>query len=374
MMKVGRRQFIKLASVFGFTAATVAVARGFTTKEAVASVSKEEGQLRKNAEHTMIIATGYIIGTSRAYPLLQLNLKENIQNLTGGRVYVKLAPGGQLGVGGTLVQKVQGNTIQAGQHSIANFAPFAPIVDLINIPFWCGLNQEFVNLVTSKIWQDSVNSKVEERGFKILLYITIDPRVVALRKGIAGPVKTPDHMKGIKFRVPGSKILQKYYRLVGANPTPVAWGETSSAIKQGVADALDPCVGALLVFGFSDILDSITFTAPVPDAQVYSVNLKWFQSLPGDIQEAITYAGEVTQMQNLSTVPAARAYAMRKMKNAGVKFYTPTKDERQKWIDKAGAKLTVWDEEKISLAGSVQNFNRFYEAAKTQSKYIVYDA
>ena len=87
----------------------------------------------------------------------------------------------------------------------------------------------------------------------------------------------------VKFRVPGSAMLQQYYRMVGANPTPVAWGETPSAIKQGVADALDPSVGALYVFGFADILSHVTFTQAVPDSQVYSVNLEWFNSLPAAV-------------------------------------------------------------------------------------------
>mgnify|MGYP002831943177 CR=1 FL=1 len=43
---------------------------------------------------------------------LQLDFKENIQNATEGKVYVKLAPGGQIGAGGALVQKVQNGTIQ----------------------------------------------------------------------------------------------------------------------------------------------------------------------------------------------------------------------------------------------------------------------
>src|SRR3546814_11280295 len=74
-------------------------------------------------------------------------------------------------------------------------------------------------------------------------------------------------LQGLKVRVPGSKILQQYYRLAGANPTPVAWGETPTAIKQGVADALDPAVEALYAFGFKDILSWVTFNAPVPDSQ-----------------------------------------------------------------------------------------------------------
>ena len=146
--------------------------------------------------------------------------------------------------GGELAQKVQGGTIQAAQHSLSNFAPFASVVDLINLPYLCGSNQRFTNLVNSDVWKSEVNPKVEEKGFKPLFYVVIDPRVVAVRQG-GEAIITPDDMSGVKFRVPGSQMLQQYYRLVGANPTPVAWGETPAAIKQGVADALDPAVGAL---------------------------------------------------------------------------------------------------------------------------------
>jgi len=248
-----RRNFLKLAGMGSFTAALVAGAAGsLWSTEVAAQTANEERDREAAAEHVMTIATAYVLGATRSYPIMQLDLKENIQNATNGKVYVKLAPGGQLGSGGELVQKVQGGTIQAAQHSISNFAPFAPVTDLINLPYLCGSNQRFTNLVHSDVWATEVNPKVEAAGFKPLFYVNIDPRVVAVRKGGAGAVLSPSDLSGVKFRVPGSAMLQQYYRMVGANPTPVAWGETPSAIKQGVADALDPSVGALYVFGFKD--------------------------------------------------------------------------------------------------------------------------
>ncbi|MBD3625414.1 MAG: TRAP transporter substrate-binding protein DctP, partial [Rhodobacteraceae bacterium] len=245
IVSVERRNFLRLAGSGSFTAAVVAGAAGtLWSSKAVAQTSREESERERAAEHVMTIATAYAMTADRSYPIMQLDFKENIQNATRGKVYVKLAPGGQLGAGGALVQKVQGGTIQAAQHSLANFAPFAPVVDLINLPYLCGANQRFVNLVTSDHWQQTVNPLVEAKGFKPLYYVVIDPRVVAMRKGGAGPVRTPADLSGVKFRVPGSQMLQQYYRMVGANPTPVAWGETPSAIKQGVGDALDPSVGA----------------------------------------------------------------------------------------------------------------------------------
>lgn len=372
---VNRRRFVELSAKYGFTAAAVAMATGTTGcgKATVARVSSEEQERKKAAQYTMNLATNYILGASRTYPIMQLDMKENIQNCTGGKVYVKLAPGGQLGTGSALVQKVQTGTIQAAQHSIANFAPFAPAADVINLPYWCGENQKFINLVTSEIWKREINPKVEARGFKPLWYVTLDPRTVALRNGVPGPIKNPDQMRGLKFRVGGSQILLQFYQLLGANPTPVAWGETASAIKQGVADALDPCVEALLVFGFKDVLSSISFIGAVPDAQVYSCNLEWFRSLPSDVQEGIEFASEISMRQNHAKVPAARAYTMAEMGKAGIEFYHPNADEKAQWIAQSGAHLPAWDTFKKELVGSLKLFDQLEEAANTPSPYYVHD-
>ena len=204
------------------------------------------------------------------------------------------------------------------------------------MPYLCGSNQRFTNLVSSDFWKSNVEPKVEENGFKALFYVNIDPRVVAVRKGGAGAVITPGDLAGVKFRVPGSKMLQQYYRMVGANPTPVAWGETPSAIKQGVADALDPSVGALHVFGFGEILSHVTFTQAVPDSQVYSCNLEWFNSMPADVQDGIVWGSEMTAHQNLSKVPSARAYAMAELTKAGVEFHSLSEDQLGEWKEAGG--------------------------------------
>ena len=370
-----RRNFLKLAGTGSFTAAVMAGAAGtLWSTEAAAQTAQEEREREQAADHTMTLATAYVLGASRSYPIMQLDLKENIQNSTNGKVYVKLAPGGQLGAGGALAQAVQAGTIQCAQHSLSNFAPFASAVDLINLPYFCGSNQRFTNLTQSDAWKSEVHPKIEASGFKALFYVVIDPRVVAVRKGGAGAVLSPSDLAGVKFRVPGSQMLQQYYRMVGANPTPVAWGETPSAIKQGVADALDPSVGALFVFGFKDILSHVTFTQAVPDSQVYSMNLEWFNSLPGDVQEGIEFAGEVTTQQNLAKVPAARAYAMSELAKAGVEFHSLSSDQLAEWQAAGGFQRSEWDQFKTDLAGSMETFAKLEEGAATQSRYYVHDA
>ena len=369
-----RRRFIQLSHIYGFTAvALTGASMPFFSEEAVAQTAKEEKERQKTAKSTMNLATEYVIGATRYYPLMQLNLKENIQNFTNGEVYVKLSPGGVLGKGGKLVSKVQSNTIQAAQHSVSNFAPFAPAIDLINVPYWANTNQKFTNLVTSAVWKKEVHSRVNERGFEVLLYLVLDPRTAATRKGFGKVLKTPADMKGMKFRVPGSKILQQFYRMAGANPTPVAWGETPTAIKEGVADGLDPALVALYAAGFSGLLETVSFIKSVEDAQVYSCNLKWLKSLSDQAQEGIRLAADISFQQNLAQVPASRAFAMAEMAKSGTKYYVPNADELNQWKEAAGAQRSEWADLKTKLAGSLAKFGEFEEAANTQGRYFVHD-
>ena len=368
--KIDRRSFMKAAAKYGLTVAMVAAAGGSLTSTVLAETAASEADKQAAADHIMTIGTAYVLGASETMPIMQSKLKENVEMMSEGKIYVQLAPGGQLGVGSALAQKVQEGTIQAAQHSLSNFAPFAPVVDLINIPYWTGPNQKFINLVHSDVWKNNVNPKIAAKGFKALWYVAIDPRTVGVRKG-NDLIKTPDDMRGVKFRVPGSEILAQFYRLLGANPTPVAWGETPAAIQQGVADALDPSVMALNIFGFGEILSSVTFNQPVPDSQVYSCNLEWFESLPADLQEAVDLASEQTARDNMAQIPVAREFAMNEMGSKGVEFYTPTDEELEQWVDTAGHQLSVWNDLKERLAGSLAAFDELHEAANTPGEYMM---
>jgi TRAP-type C4-dicarboxylate transport system substrate-binding protein len=204
-----------------------------------------------------------------------------------------------------------------------------------------------------------------------MFYFNIDPRTVAVRKGFGKIVKTPGDMKGMKMRVPGSKLLQQFYRMAGANPTVVAWGETPSALKQGVADGLDPSIGALYVFGFIDIIESISMVESVPDAQMFAANQKWFESLPKGLQTTFDDASAKTQAENIEQIPVARKNSIDALGKAGIKFYKPTDAEHKQWVDTCGEQRPEWNDFKKDLAGSIDMFEKLKVAANTKGPFTV---
>lgn len=94
---------------------------------------------------------------------------------------------------------------------------------------------EYLKLVETPMVQ-SWKAKLEEKGIKILSlnYIFGFRNLITDRV-----IKTPEDLNGVKLRTPGSKLFIETLNAMGANATPLPWGETFSALQQGVVDGLE---------------------------------------------------------------------------------------------------------------------------------------
>lgn len=378
MPHVTRRQYIKSV---GVSSSVVALAGCSSNNQGSSedggsggnSGGSQDGTSTSGAGGTtyqMDVATAYKIGTTEEYPVMQKAFKKNVEEASDGRIKVKLHPNGVLGAGTELAEKVQSGTVQVAQFSFSNFSPYASAVDLVNLPYFAGTNQQFVNLVTSDTWASAVHEKVRSNGFEPLFYLVIDPRAVGVGKG-KDPVLTPSDMKDYKHRIPGSQILEEAWKLAGANPTPIAWGETPSAIEEGVADSLHVSPQAFVTFGFSDLVSHITRTQLVEDAQVYAMNRQWYDKLPSDLQSAVDEASDQTFRDNLQQVPKSRENSMAKLEEAGVEVHDLSDSQLEKWQSEVGYQRSEWDSWKKKLAGDMETFKALEEAKNTKSDFEV---
>ncbi|MDG1802647.1 MAG: twin-arginine translocation signal domain-containing protein, partial [Paracoccaceae bacterium] len=70
LKSAARRNFLKLTGTGAFTAAMVSGAGGMLwSSEAVAQTANEERDREAAADHIMTIATAYVLGASRSYPI-----------------------------------------------------------------------------------------------------------------------------------------------------------------------------------------------------------------------------------------------------------------------------------------------------------------
>src|SRR5665213_1333619 len=167
MQLMSRRNFLELSGLCTASvgALDVAAMRAGSPAGAPSSTPRQAG-----GEHPMRIATEYTLEDEVSVPLVQTTFVNLLRQHSNNALQVSLAHSGQEGLGATLVRKVKDGTVQAAQFSLANLSGSVPIVDVINIPFWCGDDQQFVNLVTSEAWATRVDAQLAAQGFKALFY------------------------------------------------------------------------------------------------------------------------------------------------------------------------------------------------------------
>ena len=81
----------------------------------------------------------------------------------------------------------------------------------------------------------------------------------------------------------------------------------------------------------------------------------------------------MTFRQNLAKVPAAFAYASSEMRKAGVQIHELSEDQIAAFRELAGHQRPEWDEWKVKLAGSMENFEKMLEASQTQGDFFVHN-
>lgn len=323
---------------------------------------------------TMTLAGAYTMeAMDELAPMMFREYKENVEEETGGEITVEFAAGGELGAGTELAQKVQQGTIEAAQFSMSNFSPFAPAVDLVNLPYFAGENQNFVNLVTDSFWQEQIHQKARDNGYFVSYYMLVDPRSLATGPSIDQAPRTPSKIEEVDLthRIPGSDMLEQAWSLAGANASPVNWGETPQALEEGVVDSTHNAFELHPAFGFTDIINHEVLIKAVQDAQVVALNLEWYNSLSSDLQEGIEAASEATFQANLEALPEYRKNAYDVLTDAGVEFVEPSEDELGEWRDAMSYERSEWDEWKEELAGSMETFKEFEKAANTKSDFTV---
>src|SRR5699024_2554868 len=121
----------------------------------------------------------------------------------------------------------------------ATLASFKPEFMVFDLPFlFKDVNQAY-NALDGEFGTE-VLEKLDEVGLVGLGYQENGFRHFINNKH---PIKTPDDLKGLKIRILASPVYQDTYNILGANATPLAFGELYSALQQGTFDGMENPIG-----------------------------------------------------------------------------------------------------------------------------------
>lgn len=146
-------------------------------------------------------------------------------------------PQGQIGGEKDAIEQVRLGALTMTTVANSNLASFAPSVGVLDIPFLFRDGNQHPRAVTAGPVGEELAQKVrDEAGLEVLGWWSGGLRHVFTRDG---DVKTPEDIAGRKTRVIGSPVYIDTFNALGAQATPMPYGEVYTALATGTIDAAE---------------------------------------------------------------------------------------------------------------------------------------
>ncbi len=251
-----------------------------------------------------------------------LKFAELVAQKTGGQAEVQIFPNSQLGNAKSQLQAVS----IGGQDFFMDGLGWYVDYDKYWTPLALGVaikNEADLQRVLNSDVGRELEARLLKKGIRVAAHNWWKGyRCLISRK----PVRNLDELKNIKMRVP-SRAFFLTWQALGTQPTVVAWGETFTALQQGVVDAAEGGLVDLDTQKMYEVARNITFTRHLVNTSVLSVSEKLFESWPPNIQKAVLEAAREAGDAEHRFQDAQENDAIAKMKAAGTAFYEPKREE-----------------------------------------------
>lgn len=184
---------------------------------------------------TRTIRLGHGLDTSHSVHKAMVKMGENLEELSGGKMVLKIYPSQQLGTERQCLELLQIGSLDMTKVSVGTLENFAPKMKVLGLPFLFRDRQHSFDVLDGPIGQNLLNEG-EQYWLKGLGYYDAGSRSFYTKDR---PVHTPDDLKGLKIRVMESVTAVNMVRDLGGSPTPISWGELYTALQQGVVDGAE---------------------------------------------------------------------------------------------------------------------------------------
>jgi TRAP-type C4-dicarboxylate transport system substrate-binding protein len=135
----------------------------------------------------------------------------------------------------------------------------------------------------------------ETKGLKGVGLIPYGPASFVSRT----PIRTPDDMKGKKYRVLATPIERAMVASLGATGVPMNLNEVLPALQQGAVDGVESPLTVFTTFKFYDVVKWHVNTNHYTVTSMMMVSKKWYDGLPADLQKAVEEEGTAAQAELL---------------------------------------------------------------------------
>lgn len=270
---------------------------------------------------------------------------EIVAEKSGGQLKIEVFPAGQLAGLRQGTEAVQVGTLDLVWSDFGTLANWQKQFGFISLPFLFRDNDHVLAVLTGKVGEDLATEVRDTQGIEILGYGIAGFRVIAARDREIGK---PEDLQGLKIRVPEVPVYVSAFKKLGANPTPMAWGEVYTALQTGVIDGVENPSEGLFVGRMQEVTKFASKTNHIMTDVNLTMSTAVLSGLPGDQQEIIKSAA-ATAIEEFNTASKA----------AGEEYWNKLAEALKANPDPdreafKAAMLPVWDEMDAAAGGQMK--------------------
>lgn len=244
---------------------------------------------------------------------------KRIETKTNGAVKVLTYPNAQIAAYKDGVEMVVRGAYFISVEDPSYIGDYVPEFTALVGPMLYNNYDEYMEIIKTPMVQ-SWKAQLEEKGIKVLSL----QYIFGFRNLITDKViTTPSDLEGVKLRTPGSKLFIETLNAMGANATPLPWGETFSALQQGVVDGLEGSeftnLGAKV---YETGKKNVAFTNHFLGTCGVYISTEVWAKIPPKYQSIIEYEFEFEAVQMIAQLKAQHAQVIKELESKGVAFNT----------------------------------------------------
>lgn len=158
-----------------------------------------------------------------------------LERETGGRLSVRIYHSGQLGRETDTVNLARFGALDFTRVNLAALNNAFPATQILSLPYVFDSTEHMRRSVDGPVGAE-ILAAFEARGLVGLAFYDSGARCFF---NTHRPISAPAELHGLKIRVPPSDIFMDLIRALGANPTPLAFGEIFSSLQTRLIDGAE---------------------------------------------------------------------------------------------------------------------------------------
>ncbi|MDR2180205.1 MAG: TRAP transporter substrate-binding protein [Synergistaceae bacterium] len=271
-----------------------------------------------------------------------------VEGKSDGRIKVELYPNGQLGGDRELAESVQMGTLQIALPATSVLAGFDKRFQVLDLPFLFTTREAAFEALDGELGA-KLDSFLPAKGFGCLGYIENGFRHITNNKK---PVTHPDDLKGVKLRTMENAMHIAFFKRLGANPTPMSFGELYTALQQGTVDGQENPFTLIYESKFYEVQKYVSATGHVFSVVMLLSNKKFMDSLPEDLRTVVADAAAAFVKEHRRIMPGAEEENMKVLEKNGMALNQLTPEQKKPFVE---ATASVYQEFEADLTKEIMD-------------------